>query len=189
MVACNAEEGEGWTLPRLVDLLKLGAKDKNEAYTDFLTNYIQGAIGKMKYRRGAATELTSVMCTSSTEAFALLVLENNWQYWKADVAAKRDKTENIEKQKYTGRTGTDGTMMGGWSKEGINRFIEIHELVKKDRQHKKRQDLEKNILQYQKEQELEAAASKKGKKRSRLESEQPPSHAQEQARWMQMVGE
>ena len=80
-------------------------------------------------------------------------------------------------------------MMGRWSKEGIDRFIVIHELVKKDRQNKQRKDLEKNILQYQKEQELEAAASKKGKKRSKLESEQPPSHAQEQARWMQMVGE
>jgi hypothetical protein len=92
------------------------------------------------------------------------VLENNWEYWKADVAAKRDKTENIEIQKYTSQTGKYGTMMGGWSKEGINRFIVIHELVKKDRQNKKRKDLEKNILQYQKEQELEAAASKKGKK-------------------------
>jgi hypothetical protein len=153
-----------------------------------LTNYIKGAIGKMKCGRGATTELTSAMCTSSTEAFALLVFENNWEYLKADVAAKRDKTENIEKEKYTSRTGKDGTMMGGWSKEGINRFIVIHELVKKDRQNIKRKDLEKNILQYQKEQELEAAASKKGKKRSRLESEQPPSHAQEQARWMQMVG-
>jgi hypothetical protein len=143
----------------------------------------------MKYQSGATTELTSAMCTSSTEAVALLVLENNWEYWKADVAAKRDKIENIEKQKYTSQTGKDGTMMGRWSKEGIDRFIVIHELVKKDQQNKKRKDLEKNILQYQKEQELEAAASKKGKKRSRLKLEQPPFHAQEQARWIQMVGE
>ena len=113
LVACNAEEGEGETPPRLVDLLKLGAKDRNGAYSDFLTNYIQGAIGKMKYRHVVTTELTSAMCTTSTEAFALLVLENNWEYWKADVAAKRDKTENIEKQKYTSWTGKDGTMMGG----------------------------------------------------------------------------
>jgi hypothetical protein len=30
----------------------------------------------------------------------LVVLENNWGYWKSDVMAKRDKTENTEKQKY-----------------------------------------------------------------------------------------
>ena len=139
-----------------------------------MRNYIKGAVGKMKYQRGAKTELTSAMCTASTEAFALAVLENNWEYWKADVAVKRDKAENIEKQKYTSQTGEDGTMMGGWSKEGIDRFIVLHDLVEKDRKNKERKDLEKNILKYQKEQELEAAASKKGKQRSRLELEQTP---------------
>jgi hypothetical protein len=119
----------------------------------------------MKYRRGATTELTSAICTSSTEAFALLVLENNWEYWKADVAAKRDKTENIEK------TEVYKSDWKRWNNDGRVEQRRGHQQVhcntrigKEGQTEQKRKDLEKNILQYQKEQELEAAASKKGKR-------------------------
>jgi hypothetical protein len=54
-------------------------------------------------------------------------------------------------------------MMGRWSKEGIDRFIVLHDMVKKDWRNEKRKDLEKNILEYQKEEELAAEANKKGK--------------------------
>ena len=48
--------------------------------------------------------ITSDVCTVSTEAFALVVLKNNWEYWKAKLKAKTEGVDmplDAQQQRYT----------------------------------------------------------------------------------------
>ena len=91
----------------------------------------------------------STLCTVSDEAFALLLLENSWERWvdiyrlqKGKVTPKRgQKRREFESDvptKYTkGGIIYNKTVKNkdpkGWSAEGIERFNELYDKVKKDR--------------------------------------------------------
>ena len=107
------------------------------------------------------------LCTISDEAFALLLLENNWDHW-TDIYSKNSdalvpkrgrSTELISNiaTKYTKGgvkygTGSDGSVANkessaeskstenrkGWSTEGIRRFNSLYLKVKEDREKNKR---------------------------------------------------
>ena len=113
----------------LNDILQLGAKNKNGAYRFFLINFLPSVIGRIWHHLNAHSMLTSNLCTVSTEAFALVGLENNWEYWKAKVRAKTEGVDmpiDAQQQRYTkqpanrGRRYIDGQVgRGGEAKVAL----------------------------------------------------------------------
>ena len=79
----------------------------------------------------------SKYATISDEAFALLILENNYETWMDMALTGNTKTSKIP-QKYTnggmsqGKVGTSQHNKG-WSDEGLCRFNELFDLVEKNR--------------------------------------------------------
>jgi 16S rRNA C1402 N4-methylase RsmH len=62
---------------------------------------------------------------------------------------------------------------GGWSKEGVDRFVQLNRLVMKDRTDPRRVKLEREVLEYQEDQV--ATTARKGRKRSRTQMQNPES--------------
>ena len=48
-------------------------------YRFFLIHFLPSVIGRIRHRLNAHSMITSDLCTVSMEAFALIVLENNWE--------------------------------------------------------------------------------------------------------------
>jgi len=84
------------------------------------------------------------IATASDEAMALLLLENSETRWMAEYG-KREKGEKVVEKDlpvplYTSAGQSNKQQKGftkrygGWSQDGINRFNQVHEMVKQDRQ-------------------------------------------------------
>jgi hypothetical protein len=186
----GGETGVGVTL-ELDDLLQFGATNRNGAYRFFLIHFLPCVVGRIRHRLNAHSVFTSDLCTVSTEAFALVVLENNWEYWKAKLKAKTEGVDmplDAQLQKYTNRPAggerreRDGQVgSGGWSVDGVLRFVELTRLVERDRRDERRMKLEKEVMEYQDDQL--ATTTRKGRKRSRTQIQNPESRRDERARW------
>ncbi len=85
------------------------------------------------------------MATASDEAFAYLLVENYWSTWSAVDLEKYQKESTFEKGsvKKKKRTATFGKYtqnaygakrFGGWTRDGLIRFNELHAEVKADRE-------------------------------------------------------
>jgi hypothetical protein len=88
----------------LNDLLQLGATNKNGAYRFFLIHFLPSVVGRIRHRLNAHSMFTSDLCTVSMEAFSLVILENNWEYWKAKLKAKTEGVDmplDAQQQRYT----------------------------------------------------------------------------------------
>jgi hypothetical protein len=179
----------------LDDLLQLGATNKNGAYMFFLIHFLPSVVGRIRHRLNAHSVFTSDLCTVSTEAFALVVLENNWEYWKAKLKAKTEGVDmplDAQQQKYTNRPADrerkerDGQVgSGGWSVDGVLRFVQLTKLIERDRRDERRMKLEKDVLEYQ--DDRVATTARKGRKRSRTQIQNPESRRDERARWEALV--
>jgi len=97
-------------------------------------------VGKCKWKKLVVLKKVTLFATVTDEAFALLVLENNWSVWikedPKDYFTKNKKEQN-KKQKqnnglYTGHA-KGAIRFGGWSLEGVQRFNELCNIVKNDR--------------------------------------------------------
>jgi hypothetical protein len=119
-------------VPSLQEILKMrqdpeGNAKANEAYVFFVDNILGCVVGRQK------TWTTSTKCfrtissevTVSDEAFALLVLFNNWA-----VVFDNKKTAPIYTRKEAGMTNKRNS---GWSAAGITKFNELVEMVKSNR--------------------------------------------------------
>lgn len=114
----NCEIGsKGCKVPSLERILKL--REDEDAF-EFLVNHIFGCVygrrawNVLKTNREASKELSI-----SDEAFAIVVLENNW-----NVLTETDPKK--AKLKYT--------VEDGWSRAGVARFNKLYELVMADRE-------------------------------------------------------
>ena len=120
-------------------------------YNHFLPCVLKKSV--FEHQISVATNDTT-LCTVSDEAFALLLLENNYDRWvdlyrfqQGDVAParrgqKRQKMESDVHTKYTkGGIVYDKSEKTnapkGWSPAGIRRFNELFDKVKKDRKSNK----------------------------------------------------
>jgi hypothetical protein len=74
---------------------------------------------------------------------------------------------------------------GGWSKDGVERFVRLTRLVARDRRDGRQMKLEKDVLEYQEDQV--ATTARKGRKRSRTQMQTPESRLEERARWEALV--
>jgi hypothetical protein len=161
----------------------------------FLIHFLPSVVGRIRHRLNAHSVFTSDLCTVSTEAFALVVLENNWEYWKAKLKAKTEGVDmplDAQQQKYTNRPADrerkerDGQVgSGGWSVEGVLRFVQLTKLIERDRRDERRMKLEKDVLEYQ--DDRVATTARKGRKRSRTQIQNPESRRDERARWEALV--
>ena len=140
----------------------LQGRQNFEAYSHFLT-YFGPCLGKKTDWRDnvmGATKDNDIL-SRSTEAFGLLLLENQWDRWfdfycmndgriTSKRGQKRAKTDSRIKPKYTKGGITfnwckdkeavkedDDEAKKGWTNAGIHRFNELYDFVKNDRKKNK----------------------------------------------------
>jgi hypothetical protein len=157
------------------------------AYTVFFDLFVPCATKKTSWDRRIAKALTKTdsnnkeqcLCTVSDEAFALLLLENSYNRWldlftnnKGPVMQRRGvKQRGFQSDVPTLYTRggikydkTDVTQsVKGWSDEGISRFNELFDQVKKDRA--ANPGFERKWLEARKSAQEEEGATAKKRKR------------------------
>ena len=123
----------GNNFPSLENILDL-RKDTNDAYSKFfclhfLKPMVTDKIWKERCHSNVLSDEDFVTITD--ESFALLVLENNWDFW---VAKGKDDEATAEDNppKYTNEAKSSGKGKG-WNDEGKIRLNELIKMVKKDR--------------------------------------------------------
>jgi hypothetical protein len=144
--AALKENDDTVPLPGMRNMLamrKLGNNTVNEAYLYFCEKFLKYVVGVQSFNRAWKKNVPiSEMATPTDEALALLLLENSHLRWSAEFAkaergeviAKEDKT--LPMPLYTRLNGSQGGFTRkycGWSENGIARFNELYEMVKKDR--------------------------------------------------------
>lgn len=120
-----------------------------DVYEVFYTRFVPAVVGPDLFRQRIQDNKAKDPCTASDEAFALLLLENNYDRW-LDIFDKNeglpsqrrgDRTKQCDSDiepKYT-RGGIkfsierESPKAKGWSNEGIERFNVLFKRVKKDR--------------------------------------------------------
>ena len=129
--------------------LQQGRKDA-KVYSVFFEQFMPCVTKKTVFQRQVLVATNdSTLCTVSDEAFALLLLENNYDRWvdiyrlqKGEVTPKRGQ----KRREFESDVPTKYTKGGivynqtekkedpkGWSSEGIKRFNELFDSVKQDR--------------------------------------------------------
>ena len=126
--------------PELHNMLKLRQQGNKVTMTTFYNHFLPCVVGKCKWKKLVVLKKVPLFATVTDEAFALLVLENNWGVWLHEDAREyfmKNKKEQNKKEKgnnglYTGHA-KGATRFGGWSVEGVQRFNELCEIVRNDR--------------------------------------------------------
>jgi len=112
-----------------------------EAYETFIDTICATVVGQDKYKRAATSDIKEWM-TESSEAFALLLMENYHdnatsiaEIWSENPRMTRTSlsVEGADVGKYTA-SGKGAKRNQGWNKEGIKRYNELFQLVKEDRE-------------------------------------------------------
>lgn len=135
---------------------------KSSLYTSFfLYHFLPAVVGKNKWKRQCAERSVSKIATISDEAFCIVLLENNIDYWgevMMEKATNLPESETRPPSKYTffGEK-TSTRKFAGWSKAGLQRYNDLQDMVKKDRKTKDRAVVEdvlfKTYVQLKKEKE------------------------------------
>ena len=112
-------------------------QENNYAYFDFVEYFVSAVIGKTHYKQNSCDKLLSQYATVSDEAFALLTFENNFDAW-VDMGMRKDISGSQVPRKYTNGGKSNGEVGSsqhnkGWSEEGLKRFNELFDAVKKNR--------------------------------------------------------
>lgn len=122
----------------------------------FLVDKIYGNIGgKVDYKFDKCYKGVSQNLTTSDEAFCLLILENSYEKW---VGGRGERGNGGGRYTMTGSNRKNQ----GWSMNGILRFNEIVENVKRSRADGNNQEVEK-VIQEDLTKELERTRGKLGK--------------------------
>jgi hypothetical protein len=172
---CNGElrrqyQRESREFPTMEEFLKL--HEGGETYTVFITEIVKRVVGESVWSKNCTKKLVSEFVTKSDEAFALVTIENHYDRWSY-MYAQKDKTDKDRTAPYALYTNCGNTKGGngtnrkydGWSREGLDRFNKLHQLVTEDRTRASRVKFEEGIRA-----ELEAnEASKKHRKKVALE--------------------
>lgn len=142
-------------LPTLGDLREL-RKDKNNAYTWFLSNFGAILCGRKTWKDYFSIKEVSAFMTPSDEALGLLIMHNSYHYWTGQhedivqriwVPKKGKKycqANPSNRPRYT-HDKTQKRRLGGWSKEGIQLYNQLLKEVVEDR--KINQSFETTFLQ------------------------------------------
>jgi len=129
----------GNALPELQDILNLLQQGYKVVMTTFYNHFLSCVLGKCKWKKHVVLKKVPLFATVTDEAFALLVLENNWGVWLLEDPKEyfmKNKKEQDKKQKqnnglYTGHA-KGATRFGGWSLEGVQQFNDLCDFVRND---------------------------------------------------------
>lgn len=108
------------------------------------------------------TALFSHVCLPATEAFFVLLYENardKWikQYeWKQDPENEGKNIPQPKKEQYNDPlykteytvSNTGQNKYGGWSKKGLQRFVDLKQMIKEAKQKKNFAEIEQKALKY-----------------------------------------
>ena len=156
--------------------------EHGDRYTLFCDEILPCVVGKTRWSDNIWQVKISDLATPSDEAFAHIILENNWDVWvelaegdmessSAASSAENDGengSKTVACPKYT-QNGIHAKRYHGWTHEGIKRFNTLSLEVRRDRKldaKKKMGSFENLYLARKKEQYL---SSKGRKKKSPLE--------------------
>ena len=119
-------------MPQLEEIMQL-RKNVNGSYSKFCDVVLSQVVGRQDWKVNCRIIPLREYASASDEAFGLLLLENSWLLWR-EMAVKDDDDEKmLQKSKYT-MNGAGTKKNGGWKAEGINRFNELAQMVKADRE-------------------------------------------------------
>ena len=107
--------------------MQKGRKDEEAHF--WLLDELAGTIAGVEKHKKKSSQEVEKWFTPSSEAFARLCYEN---YCKS-VEAKHKKDKNVTPTKYT-QEGRGAKRNQGWNIEGIRRFNELYQSVKRDRE-------------------------------------------------------
>ena len=125
-----------------------------ETYAFFCDTFLSCVVGKIRYRRLVKGNPMTEVATISDEAFAHLLLENNFDRWvdihksrpiAHSLPGKKKRWESDVLPKYTvgGLAATGGSRKyKGWTNEGIARYNTLFAAVKADRRKNKNFDVQ-----------------------------------------------
>jgi hypothetical protein len=152
--------------PTMDDFLKL--HKGGNAYGLFVTQFVRRVVGDAIWKKTASKKLISAFVTKSDEAFALLTIENQYERWSYmyENHDNADKERNAPPALYTNSgkiAGGRGTNRkhDGWSRDGLDRFNMLHELVTRDRARGSRVKFEEEIREEIKEEEMQRKIRRK----------------------------
>ena len=134
-------------------------------YVDFVTYYVGAVVGLRHFEKHKCVKPYREYVTISDEAFAVLTLENNWGRWMAmaqndkwttaPVPTKwtvtRDRTAVAAKKARTAESNTglpQARRYRGWSAEGINRYNQLYDQIKIERNTERGKLFEGNLLRH-----------------------------------------
>jgi hypothetical protein len=156
------------TMPDLEDILTF-ADDVNGAYTWFCDHILPQITGRIHWKLHTPKKFISKVATPSDEAFAILLMENSYDLWKATFNTKKHEPKhtgeggaNIPEAKYS-KNGGGTAKFKGWSNEGMNRFNEIRSEIITIRKSPAGQRFQEKYLQKQQEEENRRLGKKKRK--------------------------
>jgi len=129
-----ASEGDMPGLPQFAEL-----RQNKDAYTFFMKNYVSSIVGKDNFRKYSGTTLLQNFVTVSDEAFAHLVIKNNYDVWSEignkiiNKVLNSEKLRKIDdcvtKQAFFDKKGRGST----WSEAGKLYYNEMSDKIKEDR--------------------------------------------------------
>jgi hypothetical protein len=128
-------------LPDMTELLLLCQGCEAEWFW-FDNNVIECVSGKRAWGKEKSMKVLTESITASDEAFALLLLINNWDKWLAE----EEKPPRKKDPMYTGST-KGNKKFQGWSDLGIAKYNELLEKVEHDRDSMQGKEIEKAFLQ------------------------------------------
>jgi len=120
-------------------------RENEKCFSLFCENFLARVVGITRWRDSCTKCTVSEMATASDEAFAYLLVENYWSTWSAvdlDKYQRESTFENgsVKKKKRTATFGKytqnayGAKRFGGWTRDGLIRFNELHGEVKADRE-------------------------------------------------------
>jgi hypothetical protein len=159
----------GNTMPELSDILMM--RQDGETYAVFCENLLSQVVGRNEWKTRGGSALISEIATVSDEAFAILLLENNYDVWTKEVLGPTTGSDTVVTSKYT-LNGAGTKKNQGWTNEGLNRYNKLAALVSADRSRDSNKTWEKTIKKMKSDAEDEKKGNK-GKRKSADEENGP----------------
>jgi hypothetical protein len=121
----------GNTFPPLDSILEM-RENKEDSYQIFCDHVLSQVVGKNDWKTRAGKEMISSIATVSDEAFAILLVENNYQVWEDDALGTCGEGGVKASSRYT-VNGAGTKKYQGWTREGLKRFNTLAAMVHADR--------------------------------------------------------
>jgi hypothetical protein len=149
-------EDEGSCVPMFFEVKDIQSMREGPStiFQTIVQNFYPYSCGRREYKRRLLSECISRIASTSDEAMILVVLENNYEYWcqigreihgGGGDMGKRKMTSWPIQPKWTHSRNNNNME---WTKEGRACFVEIVQLVAKQRKSEMGKEMEKEMLDW-----------------------------------------